>query len=204
MLPFISFEVIIQYDPTVRRHMRVNKISHEFWSIRRRYVTLDHCLRITVSFLFSCVVYLFSILCILCFCTVLCGVPLFTHSCLFPVFVQVYQPLLSGVNPSAVNKYHIASYQNLHFPIFHLRVVTDPILQISNSFRNTKCLKTSTSTRRITQRIRSEHLVVIQQYEMRWNANPPAGRGGFKKVVLLLSQQRAWWWPKLCAHNSKI
>jgi len=49
-------------------------------------------------------VFLFSILCILCFCIVLCIVSPFVYSCLFPIFVQVYRPLPTGGNPVAVNK----------------------------------------------------------------------------------------------------
>ena len=49
----------------------------------------------------------FSISCILCFCVVFCPVSPFVHSCLFPIFVQVYQPLAPAGNPIAVNKYNI-------------------------------------------------------------------------------------------------
>jgi hypothetical protein len=48
-------------------------------------------------------VFLFSILCILCFCIV----SPFVYSCFFPIFVQVYRPLPPIGNPFAVNKYHI-------------------------------------------------------------------------------------------------
>ena len=41
------------------------------------------------------------------FCTVLCTVSPLVHSCLFPIFAEVYRPLLPGANPVAVNKYHI-------------------------------------------------------------------------------------------------
>ena len=41
-----------------------------------------------------------------CFCTVLCIVSPSVHSCLLPIFVQVYRPLPSGGNPVAVNIYY--------------------------------------------------------------------------------------------------
>jgi hypothetical protein len=52
---------------------------------------------------------LYCTLCILCLCTVLCIVSPFVCSCLFPIFVQVYRPLLPGGNSIAVNKYHITT-----------------------------------------------------------------------------------------------
>ena len=52
-----------------------------------------------------CFLFLFPILCILCFCIVLCIVSLFVYSCLFPIFVHIYRPLLPGGNPIAVNIY---------------------------------------------------------------------------------------------------
>jgi hypothetical protein len=42
------------------------------------------------------------------FYIVLCIV-FFLYGCPFPIFVQVYQPLPPGGNPTAVNKYHILS-----------------------------------------------------------------------------------------------
>jgi hypothetical protein len=41
------------------------------------------------------------------FCIVLCNVSPFLYICLFPIFVQVYQPLPPGGNSIAVNKYHV-------------------------------------------------------------------------------------------------
>jgi len=55
------------------------------------------------------VLYIFSILCILCFCIVLCIVSPFVYSCLFPIFVQVYRPLPPRGYPIAENKYRILS-----------------------------------------------------------------------------------------------
>jgi hypothetical protein len=55
---------------------------------------------------FSCFVYLFSVLCILCCCIALCDVSSFVYSYLFPIFVQVYRPLPPDGNRIAVNKYH--------------------------------------------------------------------------------------------------
>ena len=57
--------------------------------------------------LFSCFVYLFSILCVLCFCVVLCIVSLSVYSCLSPIFVKVYRPLPQVGNPTTLKKsYH--------------------------------------------------------------------------------------------------
>jgi hypothetical protein len=39
---------------------------------------------------------------------VLCIASLFVFICPFPIFVQVYRPLLEGGNPIAVNKFHIS------------------------------------------------------------------------------------------------
>jgi hypothetical protein len=36
------------------------------------------------------------------------------HSCPFPIFVQVYQPLPLGGNPNAVNEYNIISYHTTY------------------------------------------------------------------------------------------
>ena len=58
-------------------------------------------------FIFSCFVFLFTILCILCFCIVLCIVSLFVYSCFIPIFAQVCWPLTPAGNPKVVNKYHI-------------------------------------------------------------------------------------------------
>jgi hypothetical protein len=55
---------------------------------------------------FSCFVYLFSVVFILCCCIVLCVVSYFVYSCLFPIFVQVYRPLPPDGNRIALNKYH--------------------------------------------------------------------------------------------------
>ena len=52
-----------------------------------------------ILFMFSCFVYLFSILCILCFCIVSPSV----YGCLFPIFVQDCRSLPPGANPTAVN-----------------------------------------------------------------------------------------------------
>jgi hypothetical protein len=57
--------------------------------------------------LFSCSVYLFSILYIMVFGNAVCTVSPFVYSRLFHIFVQVYRPLPSGGNPAAINKYHI-------------------------------------------------------------------------------------------------
>ena len=46
--------------------------------------------------------FLFPI-CVLCF---LCVVSPSENSCLFAIFAQVYRPLPSGGNPTAINKYH--------------------------------------------------------------------------------------------------
>jgi hypothetical protein len=56
--------------------------------------------------LFSCFVYLFCILCILCFCTVFFTVSPFVYFCLFPVSIQVYRSLPPAGNPIC-SKYHI-------------------------------------------------------------------------------------------------
>jgi len=53
--------------------------------------------------LFSCFVYVFSILCILCFRIVSPSV----YSFLFPNFVQDYRSLPPAGNPVAVNTVHI-------------------------------------------------------------------------------------------------
>jgi len=61
-------------------------------------------------FVFLFCFFLFSVLCILCFCSVLCIVSPFVYTCPFPIFVQVYRPLPPGGNPVAVNKYQVLSY----------------------------------------------------------------------------------------------
>jgi hypothetical protein len=55
------------------------------------------------------VLYVFSILCSLCFCIVLYVVSPLAYSCLSPIFVQVYWPLPPGGNKIAVNKCHVMS-----------------------------------------------------------------------------------------------
>jgi hypothetical protein len=42
----------------------------------------------------------------------------------------------------------------------------------------------------ITNRINSEHVVVSQKYEMRWNLHHPGGQGRFKRLVLLLQNYK--------------
>jgi len=54
--------------------------------------------------LFVC---LFSILYVVCFCFVLGVVSPLVHSCLFPIFEQVYRTLPLGGNSISVNMYHI-------------------------------------------------------------------------------------------------
>ena len=41
------------------------------------------------------------------FFIVVCDFSRFVNSCLFAICVHVYRPLSQGVNPRAVNKYHI-------------------------------------------------------------------------------------------------
>jgi len=73
------------------------------------YVLIFFCL-------FSCSVYLFSILRILCFCIVLFIVSLFAYSCFVKISVHVYKPLPPDGNAIAVNKYHITLYHIIsHF-----------------------------------------------------------------------------------------
>ena len=66
---------------------------------------------IFISCVFSGFVCLFSILCILCSFIVLFIVSLVVHSSLFPMFVQVYGPLLLGGN------YHIMSLLPVFVPV---------------------------------------------------------------------------------------
>jgi len=63
---------------------------------------------ILFMFIFLFCSFLFSILCILCFCIVLCIVSQFVlYSCLLPIIIQIYQSLPPLVNPVTVNKYII-------------------------------------------------------------------------------------------------
>jgi len=71
--------------------------------IHKEYVTM-HGHTIVKKSWFFCFVFLFPIVYILCFCIVLCIVSPYVHSCLFPVFIQVYRPLPPGGNPIAVNQ----------------------------------------------------------------------------------------------------
>ena len=65
-------------------------------------------------FVFLYCLFAFSVVCSLYFCIVLCIVSPFVYSCLFPIFIQVYRPLLPGGNPIAVNKYHnVISYMTI-------------------------------------------------------------------------------------------
>jgi len=63
---------------------------------------------------FSCFVYVIYFVYSV-FCTVLCIVSPSVYSCLFPIFVQVYRPLLLGGHPTAVNKYRIMYHIYLHW-----------------------------------------------------------------------------------------
>ena len=73
---------------------------------------------IIFSFVFFCIVFLFSILCILWFyiCFLLSCVLFLLLCCLLPIFVQICRPLPPGWNPVAVNKYHI-SYHIISYHI---------------------------------------------------------------------------------------
>ena len=66
---------------------------------------LDLWFLILFLHLLSCFVCLFTILRILCFCVCFVASPM-VHSCLSPIFVQVYRPLPPSGNPTAINKYH--------------------------------------------------------------------------------------------------
>jgi hypothetical protein len=44
-------------------------------------------------------------------CIVLCIVSPVAHSCLFPIFVQVYRPLPPNGKPITVNKYHMYNHR---------------------------------------------------------------------------------------------
>ena len=44
--------------------------------------------------------------------------------------------------------------------------------------------------RHLANRIHSEHLVVSQKYEMRWNVHHPGGQGRFKQLVFLLQSNK--------------
>ena len=75
------------------------------------YFLITRLLFFNIPFVFVfCFEFLFSMLCILCFCIVLCTVSPFAYYCLFPIFVQFYRPLPPGGNPIAVNKYLTISY----------------------------------------------------------------------------------------------
>ena len=77
------------------------------------FVSICYILIIQLTFLilfFSCLVSLFSILCIFMFFIVLYTFSALVYSCLFALFVQVYRPLPPSGNQIAVNKYLIISY----------------------------------------------------------------------------------------------
>ena len=40
----------------------------------------------------------------------------------------------------------------------------------------------------LTNRIHSEHLIVSQKYEMRWNAHHPGGQGRFQTISLFVAE----------------
>ena len=91
----------------------------------------------TLLCLFFCFVYLFSVLCILCFCSVLCIVSLYVYSCLFPIFAQVFRPLPPGGKLIAVNKYHIISYHIISYHIISYHNISYIISQLTNIVRAT-------------------------------------------------------------------
>ena len=75
---------------------------------------------------------------ILCLCVVLCITSPFIHSCIFPICLQVYQPLPPGGNPIAANKYHIPARKSAFVtPPWHM-AATDPFHLASNSLFTTR------------------------------------------------------------------
>ena len=69
-----------------------------------KYYSLHVCFQFFVCF--SCFVFLFSVMYILCF-VVFCVFFLLLCRAVSTIFVQVYRPLPPGGNPVAVNIYHI-------------------------------------------------------------------------------------------------
>jgi hypothetical protein len=81
-----------------------------FYLLLSNYSTYVFSISFLCFFFVACVCFLFCVFCVLYF---LCIDSPLVYSCLFPIFVQVYIPLPPGGNPTAVNKYHVSSYNRL-------------------------------------------------------------------------------------------